>query len=231
MLGRIPLLVMATFFLATLAIAGCGGEEKVETKAQGEVVQFTTPAIPEGDLTQLFEQLKKNEMTVEIVDNGQTRGKWSQNSEGSWRLDDPDDPSTYTIYNAPMMKGWQVTGNTAIELNPATAQIYQATGPLAAMGSYIAFAGFPRTSTSADVWEWTSVPNLGSLRIEFKGPGGLISKITSETPTAGKSEIDFNYSNVDDVPDSTFELPAGVQVAPAPTLPAVPGGTGDAGGY
>lgn len=235
MLGRtLKIWFIAAGLVAVLALAGCG-EEKVETQTQPEVV----PSVPEGNLTQKLEQLKKSEMTVEIVADGKSLGKWSQNDKGSWRLDDPADPGVYTIYNAEQMKGWRVTGKTATEMDQTTAQFFQATGPQAGLGIYAAFASMPRTAGDTDVWEWTNVPNLGSLRIEFKGPGGLISKIVSETPAAGKTELDFNYSNVGDVPDSFFELPADVQVQSGPSLPTMPtptvpgggGSTGSSSGY
>lgn len=229
MLGRTStiLFFIAGAILLALSTPGCGEEKKAETQAPEEVVAITTPTAAAGDLIMLIDQLKKTQMTVEVIDDGKSLGRWSQNDRGSWRLDDPSSPDTYTIYNAEKMKGWRVTGKTATEFaDPSLLQIYLASSPLAVLGIYTSFAAIPRTGGATDVWEWTNVPNVGSLRIEFKGPQGLISRIVSETPTAGKSELELKYSNVGDVPDSLFELPGDVQIETAPGT----GGPGDFGG-
>lgn len=207
------ILAIITAGLLLVLAVGCGEDKpKVEVQTPGEALENATSAA-EADLNKKIEELKKEEMTVEIISDGQSAGKWSQDGKGSWRLDDAYSTDTYTIYNNQQKKGWHVTGNTAVEYtDPSMLQMYEASGPLTLLGAYSAFAVMPRTGGSDDVWEW-NVPSVGKLTVEFKGPNGVISKIVSEDATTGeRSELEFRYSNVGDVPPSTFELPSNVTV-------------------
>ena len=216
--------IAAAGLLIALLSIGCGEEEpQAETQAPEEVV--TTPSAEEANLNKMIEELKKKEFAVEIFDAGKSVGKYSQNGRESWRSDDPTDPNSYTIYNADQKKGWIVSGKTATEVtDPASLQLYQLSSPVALLSIYGAFGTIPRTGGTDDVWEW-SVPGMGSLTIEFKGPDGLISKVIAEDPQSGRSEIEFRYSNVGDVPDSLFELPSDVTVESTGTGPGGFGGS------
>lgn len=192
---------------AMLLMAGCGEEKTVE---QPQMPDFSSTSTGD-DLDKKIEELKKKEMSVEIMVDGKSQGKWTQDGKGSWRQDDASSATTYTIYNADKKKGWTVSGKTATEIDPSLMQMYEATSPLLILSAYSSFSGLPRSGGTDDVWEW-NVPGLGALKIEFKGPDGSISKITSEDSTSGKSVIEFKYSDVGNVPKSTFELPSDVTI-------------------
>jgi hypothetical protein len=203
---------------AMVLLAGCGEEKSIE---QPQIPDFSSTNA-EDNLNQKIEELKKKEMSVEIVVDGQSSGKWTQDGKGSWRQDDASSSSSYTIYNADKKQGWVVSGKTATEIDPSSMQMYEVSSPLMLLSAYSSFSSLPKTGGSDDVWEW-NVPGLGSLKIEFKGPDGAISKITSNDSTSGDSVIEFKYTNIGDVPKSTFELPSDVTVDSS-------GGNGFSGG-
>lgn len=192
---------------AMLLLAGCGEEKTIE---QPQIPDFSSTQA-EADLDQKIEELKKKEMSVEVIVDGKSQGKWTQDGKGSWRQDDASSTTSYTIYNAEKKKGWTVSGKTATEIDPSLMEMYEVSSPLLLLSAYSSFSNLPRTSGSDDVWEW-NVPGLGSLKIEFEGPDGAISKITSSDSTSGDSVIEFKYTDVGDVPASTFELPSDVTI-------------------
>jgi len=192
---------------AMVLLAGCGEEKSIE---QPRMPDFSSTKA-EDDLNKKIEELKKKEMSVEVLVDGKSQGKWTQDGKGSWRQDDPSSTSTYTIYNADKQKSWTVSGKTATEVDPSLMQMYEVSSPLLMLSAYSSFSNLPRTGGSDDVWEW-NVPGLGALKIEFKGPDGVISKIISEDSTSGDSVIEFKYTDVGSVPKSTFELPSDVTV-------------------
>ncbi len=57
-----------------------------------------------------------------------------------------------------------------------------------------------------------------TLRMEFKGPGGLLSLIVATNP-GGAQKLIFNYTNVSDVPENDFQLPAAVKEVRIPAGP------------
>lgn len=192
---------------AMMLLAGCGEEKKVE---QPQLPDFSSTSA-EDDLDAKIEELKKKEMSVEIIVDGTSQGKWTQDGKGSWRQDDASSTSSYTIYNADKQKGWTVSGKTATEIDPDMMQMYEVSSPLLLLSAYSSFSNLPRSGGTDDEWEW-NIPGLGSLKIEFKGPDGAISRIFSEDPSAGESTIEFKYTDVGNVPKSTFELPSDVTV-------------------
>lgn len=158
-------------------------------------------------------------MTVEIVENGKSQGKWTQGSDGSWRYQGND--GTIFIYNATQKKSWLVNGNTAYE-SPVAEASYEAFNPAMML---TAFSYLPQTGGSGDVREFGE-PGQGKITIEFKGPNGLPSKVT-EVDKQGKTTVtEFNYSDVGSVPESDFELPSGVS---ASTVPGAGGGVNPGG--
>ncbi|MHB9112870.1 MAG: hypothetical protein ACYC4D_09650 [Thermoleophilia bacterium] len=201
------IIVLMAGFGAIVLMGGCGEEETIE---QPQMPDFSSTQA-EADLDQKIEELKKKEMSVEVIVDGKSQGKWTQDGKGSWRQDEASSTTSYTIYNAGKQKGWTVSGNTATEIDPSLMQIYEVSSPLLLLSAYSSFSSLPRTGGTDDVWEW-NVPGLGSLKIEFKGPDGAISKIISEDSTSGDSVIEFKYTDVGSVPRSTFELPSDVTV-------------------
>jgi len=195
-----------------ILLSGCGEEEKIE---QPQMPDFSSTQAGD-DLNQRIEELKKKEMSVEVFFDGESQGKWSQDGKGSWRQDDASSTSSYTIYNADKQMGWTVSDDTATEMDANLAEMYEMTSPLMILSSYSSFSAIPRTGGSDDVWEW-NIPGLGSLKIEFKGPDGLISKITSDDPDSGIAVIELKYTEVGNVSKSLFELPSNVTVDPSGT--------------
>jgi len=197
--------ITAIVLLAALVASGCGDEAKVE---QTQTLDLSKAAGMGDTLDQRLDELKKLEMTVEVVEDGTVTSKWTQKN-GSWRYDDPSDPTSYTIYNDQKKKTWVVSGDTAYETSGDSESSYAGFSPAMIMSVY---AMMPRTGGSDDTWEY-SIPGAGKLTMEMKGPQGMPTKISTEDAQTGeKSVIEFKYSNVDNVPDSTFELPANIQI-------------------
>lgn len=208
------LLILGTLIAAgVLALpvwAGCGGNDNTQQAQEVNQVQTSAAASSEATdtLSKLIDELKKAEMTVEVINNGKNQGKWSQNKEGSWRWEN-EDKSVIAIYNAQQQKFWTINGNTAYEETSTTEAPYDAYNPVTMLSG---FAYLPRTGGSDDTWEF-DLPQLGKLTIEFKGPQGLPTKMVSEDHTTGKTDVtEFIYTDVGSVPSSTFELPSGVTV-------------------
>lgn len=212
----------AAFLLALLVWTGCGNDT---TKAVEELKNLpdTLTQMEQNmqQMSQKVDQFKSMEFTVEVVEDGKTTSKWTQ-KDGSWRYDNPSDPTSYTIYNKKQNKTWIVSGNTAVESSGDTDLASAMYNPVTALA---VFALAPKTGGSDDVWE------LGfggdSITIEFKGPEGLPTKMTSVS--SGDTNVtEYKYSNVGSVKDSTFELPSNVQVTNAGsnvTVPAAPSGS------
>ncbi|MHB9053583.1 MAG: hypothetical protein ACYC5F_06300 [Thermoleophilia bacterium] len=208
--------IAVAFGLAALLImSGCGGDDSSSQQPQ----MSGLPGSNTGDtLDKRIEQLKQMEMTVEMIDDGQSVGKWSQKA-GSWRWDDPTDKTSYTIYNNQKKKTWIVNGGSATETSGNSEAMVAGYNPAMIMGVY---SMMPRTGGSDNNWEF-SIPGAGKLTMEMNGPNGLPTKMTEEDAQTGKTTVtEFVYSNVGSVPDSTFELPSNVQVTPT-------GGTGAGG--
>ncbi len=219
---------------ALAALTGCGGSS--QPQAQNLPAGVTSPlANPgnnsQGALSQQIDALKKMAMTVEIVENGKSEGKWTQGADGSWRYQGSD--GTIFIYNAAQKKSWLVNGNSAYE-SPVAEASYAAFNPAMML---TAFAYLPQTGGSGDVREY-SEPGQGKITIEFKGPNGLPSKVTNVDKQGKTTVTEFNYSDVGSVPESDFELPSGVSVSTVPgagagasvtpggeNVPAAPGGS------
>jgi len=207
-------------FLALLLWTGCGDEKKVEQPLLPEIPSDVSSA---GDsMDKRIEELKKMEMTVEIIEDGKSTGKWSQ-KDNNWRWDDANDKASYMIYNDQQKKSWVVNGDTAVEssgadnpgssFNPAT--------------MLSAFAYLPSTNQSGDTWEF-NMPGAGKLTMEFKGPEGLPSMMTQEDTSGKKTVTEFKYTNVGNVKASMFEMPSNVKMmsGPGTNTIMVPGGTG-----
>lgn len=202
--------IFALGLLLMLGAAGCGGSDTPQPEVSAPTLPSSAANV-QDDLNKRIEELKQKEMTVEVVDDGKSLGKWSQDGNGSWRSDDPQTATSYTIYNADKKKGWNVNGKSATEIDPDFMQAYELGSPLLLLSTYASFAYIPRSGGTDDSWEW-NVPGMGSLKIEFKGPEGLISRITADDPTSGSTVLEFKYTNVGSVPQSIFELPSDVTV-------------------
>ncbi len=220
LLVTIPVIVVG--LLALLLLAGCGEEKKVEQPQLQDLANMSTST--EDGLNKRLDDLKKMEMTVEMVADGQSSGKWTQ-KDNNWRWDDASDKTSYMIYNDQQKKTWVVNGDTAVEssgadnsgasFNPAT--------------MLSAFAYLPSTNRSGDTWEY-NMPGAGKLTIEFKGPEGLPSLMTEEDTSGKKTVTEFRYTNVGNVKASMFELPSNVKVMSGDSYGTntvmVPDGTG-----
>lgn len=215
-------LILLPVLLSVLpGLAGCGDEKKTE-----ETLPVEQIAAPTGgdNLSSQIEGLKSQEMTVEVVSNGKTTVKWSQ-KEGSWRWEDPSSIDKYIIFNAKKNKLWEVSGNTATELDTSMSAQFMGFSPESLLKMY---SMLPATNRTGDTWEF-NIPGQGGLTIEFKGPQGLPSKMVTSDASTGKTDVtEFKYSNVGSVPDSLFELPAGVTATPGSGygsgIQTVPGG-------
>ena len=191
-----------------LATAGCGSSSP---QPQAQNPQNAAAQAANSNLSQQLDALKKTQVTVQEVTNGQNSGKWTQGSDGSWRWDAQDGSNSSTmIYNASQNKTWTIDGNTATESSVA-ASAYAGFNPMTMLA---AFAYLPQTSGSGDTREYDS--NGEKLTVELKGTNGLPSKVTSVDAQGKTNEWDFDYS---DVPSSTFDLPSGVQVQTVPSIP------------
>ncbi|MFA6002046.1 MAG: hypothetical protein WC828_08055 [Thermoleophilia bacterium] len=200
--------IAAACLMAAIAWTGCGGD-KIDTQALEDLSNLpdtlTQMEANMDTMSKKMDALSKKELTVEVVEDGKTTSKWSQ-KDGSWRFDDPTDPTEYIIYNKQKNKTWSVSGKTAVEFSGANDMAALGYNPATMLGLY---ALIPKTGGSDDVWEF----KMGSdaITIEFKGPDGLPSKVTSTS--SGKTTVtEFKYSNVGSVSSSIFELPADVQV-------------------
>lgn len=138
---------------------------------------------------------------------------WSS-KQGNWRWQDPNDESSYVIYNKDKDTLWVVEGNTAQEL-PATGAEGMAWWGQNPAALITAFTEMSYGDVVDDVWE-AQFP-MGTITIELKGPEGLPSKMTVEQD--GDTEVmEFIYSDVGSVSDSLFELPANVSVQQMPDI-------------
>ena len=213
MFGRCFKLVSA-FVLAGLVVifvaTGCGDDKpKVEIQSPNQMMN----GADQGDFNKKLDELKKAEMTVEVIQNGDSSGKWSQNSSGSWRWEDANDTTSYVIYNADKKKTWVVNDDTAIEsTDTSQSQSYAGFNPALMMSSFAAMTYMPHTGGSDDTWEW-EIPGTGKLTIEFKGPNGLVTRVIDEDSSTKKTDTtEFVYSNVGSVSSSLFELPSNITV-------------------
>lgn len=224
-MGRkfIMFLLGASLGAMMLLGAGCGGDDKPKVDVQSPAGLLGGTGDTQGDFNQKLEELKKAEMTVELIQNGKAEGKWSQNSSGSWRWEDSSDKTSYMIFNADKKKMWVVNGDTAIESTDSTQSEAAGFNPALLMSSFAAMTYAPRTGGSDDTWEW-EIPGSGKLTIEFKGPNGLVTKVIDEDYTTKKTDTtEFVYSDVGNVADSLFELPSNVTVQ---TTEGLTGGLG-----
>lgn len=205
-------LFLTACLLATAVLSSCGGDEDGETTQTIPYVPVSEEGSGEGSLDARIEALRQLELTVEVVTDGRSTVIWSQKA-GSWRWEDPGDQETYVIHNASLNKTWSVSNGAASEIGDSAFQQYMGMSPASMLSLY---AALPATSSDDDSWE-LNLPGKGSLSIEFKGPEGLPTRLTSADSATGETEvIEFRYTDVGSVPDSLFELPAGVQVQPAP---------------
>ena len=221
----VTILIAAVATALLLFAGGCGDDKP---KAENQSPQDILNAVNNGstdDFNKKIDELKKTPITVEIVQNGKSEGKWSQDGKGSWRYQSSDDSSIF-IFNADKNKFWTVSGDTAIEsAGPENASSFEGMNPVTLMTAFAAFTYAPRTGGSDDVWEW-DVPGHGKLSIELKGPQGLVSKVSSQNPGSSESDVtEFKYTDVGSVPASSFELPSGVtvQTMDSTGLGAIPG--------
>lgn len=211
----------AACLLAAIAWTGCG-EDKIDTQAIEDLAKLpdtlTQMEANMETMSRKMDDLSKKELTVEVVEDGKTTSKWSQ-KDGSWRYDDPSDPTSYIIYNKQKDKTWSVDDKTAVEYSGANELAALGFNPATMLGIY---ALMPKTGGSEDVWEF----KMGSdeIIIEFKGPDGLPSKVSS-TSSGKKTTTEFKYSNIESVSSSIFELPADVQVT---SVESAVGGIGTA---
>lgn len=198
----------AAFLMAAIAWTGCG-TDKVDTQALEDLAKLpdtlTQMEANMETMSKKMEALAKQEMTVEVVEDGKTTSKWSQ-KDGSWRYDDPSNAKSYTIYNKEKNKTWSVDDKTAVEFSGANDMAALGYNPATMLSLY---ALMPKTGGSDDVWEF----KMGGdeIIIEFKGPDGFPSKVTSTS--SGKTTVtEFKYSNVGSVKSSIFDLPSDVKV-------------------
>ncbi len=218
----LKILLVVAGLLALSLLAGCGGDTKVEQPQAPDVAGMMNGS---GDsLDVRIENLKKKEMTVEMITDGQSGGKWTQ-KDGSWRYDDPSDKTSYVIYNAQKKKTWVVNGNTAIESSGDSAQLYAGMNPAMMLGVY---SMMPKTGGTDNNWEF-SIPGVGKMTMEMNGPDGLPSKMSSEDASTGKTTVtEFVFTNVGNIPSSTFDLPSNVTVTQSgsgTSTGMMPGGT------
>ncbi|MHB1325454.1 MAG: hypothetical protein ACYDGS_06740 [Thermoleophilia bacterium] len=218
LLVTIPVIIVG--LLALLLLAGCGDEKKADQPQLQDLVNTSTST--EDGLNKRLDDLKKMEMTVEMVEDGKSSGKWTQ-KDNNWRWDDANDKASYMIYNDQQKKSWVVNGDTAVESsgadNPGTSF-----NPATMLS---AFAYLPSTNQSGDTWEF-NLPGAGKLTMEFKGPEGLPSLMTQEDTSGKKTVTEFKYTNVGNVKASMFEMPGNVKMmsGPGTNTIMVPGGTG-----
>lgn len=214
-------IVLGSIVLA--AWAGCGGDDEGETTSVAQddsaSTEASTTASSSGDQSE-FEQrladLEDVEATVTVIQDGVTEVIWSS-KQGNWRWQDPNDESSYVIYNKDQDVIWIVDGDTAQELpgTGAEGMAWWGQNPAALI---TAFTEFSYGDIVDDVWE-AQFP-MGKITIELKGPEGLPSKMTVEQDD-GTQVLEFEYTDVGSVPASLFELPAGVTAQQLPDIEGI----------
>lgn len=215
-LAPIPLAICALSAISGFPLwVGASGQA---SSASQTAVPATRPDPGEGKdlLKETIEELEKKAFAAEIFSGGKSARRWSQDGKGSWRLErsaDPIDP--VTIYNASKKKGWLVRGETAYEITDSgyLQSMYRGMSPIASVLNAAParsgrFAQAPKSAGADGIWEWDFG---GGLRIEFKGPEGLLSKIIVCHNAGKRGEQSVEYMNLGSVPSDLFELPAGVQ--------------------
>jgi hypothetical protein len=223
------ILILALCLFMAAGASACGVDENGTTGASTGATTSTatstsagagTGSGSSGDLESQLSDLESLEATVTVTQNGEVDVIWSQ-KQGSWRWQDPNDETSYVIYNKQQDKLWIVDGDTATESTGvgSEGQAWWGMSPAALIKS---FTMFPGTRTG-DTWEM-SVPGGGSIKVEFKGPQGLPTRLEAKTPGDPDEVIEFAYKDVGNVSDDLFVLPAGVSVTAMPDI----GGAGGA---
>lgn len=218
-MGRrtVRLLLMAVMCLLLVAWFSACGDEEVSTDTQlDEQVDTETTAPDSGDR---FDELANIEATVAVTVNGQNSVVWSQ-KDGSWRWQDPSDPENYVIYNAEQGKLWVVNDKGATESDQAGEEsMYWGMGPSGMLSMYTMLPGGTMTDDTYEI----NVPGEGRIVVEFKGPEGLPSRFGIYDAANNEEEsIIFTYTDVGNVSDDLFVLPADVTVQAMPDVPGNP---------
>ncbi|GBE57840.1 hypothetical protein BMS3Abin01_00766 [bacterium BMS3Abin01] len=193
---RIRSIVIVPVLLALMAWAGCGGQDTVTR---------TYKATQPRDIESVLNDLDNLQATVEVSQNGQTIVTWSQ-KDGSWRWQDPDDPDHYVIYNADMGTAWEVQGGSASVVT-GTEGLWKAKNPSSFMRNYTLSSG-PISGEKVEI----KYP-FGIITVEFLGPKNLPSKMVIEEEGVETKVLEYTYTDIDDVPDSMFELPPDVVIS------------------
>lgn len=231
-----PVAIMLAIIL-TLALSagiGCGGNGDDDNGDTAPTETATTADGDNGDdgadngdtgggtggsedFDEFLADLEDLEATITIIKDGETDVIWSQ-KQGSWRWEDPADETSYVIYNDTEGKMWTVSGDTAQELPGVDVggQAWWGQSPAAVIA---AFALFPGTQ-SGDTWTM-NVPGGGSLTIKLDGPEGLPTKVVIEEPDADDEVLEFEYTDVGNVSDDLFILPASVTVQAMPDIEGI----------
>lgn len=219
------LVTVAMCLLLVAWLAACGGDDNTanDDTQLDETVSTETATTDGGDSSSdRFDELADIEATVTVTVNGETTVIWSQKN-GNWRWQDPADPENYVIYNADEKKLWLVNAKVAMESTEAGEDsIYWGMGPSGMLGMYTMLPGGNMTGDTYEI----NVPGEGKVIVEFKGPEGLPSKFSVTDANGNEQEsIIFDYSDVGNVDDDLFVLPADVTVEQMPDIPTnVPGG-------
>lgn len=220
-----------TFMIVVLGVvvlvawSGCGGDEEGETTSSAHEDDTATEAVSTGggsgdqsEFEQRLAELENLEATVTVIKDGETEVIWSS-KQGNWRWQDPNNESSYVIYNKDKDVLWIVEGNTAQELpgTGAEGMAWWGQNPAALI---TAFTEFSYGDIVDDVWE-AQFP-MGKLTIELKGPEGLPSKMTVEQDDETQV-LEFEYTDVGSVADSLFELSSNVTVQQMPDIEGIEG--------
>lgn len=218
--AKAHLLVILCIILAA-TLSACGDEETdTSTDDQAGDTQ-TAPDDREPSPSDPFDAVAELEATVTVTVNGQTTVIWSQKDE-NWRWQDPDNQESYVIYNAEEGKLWVVDDKVAQESDQAGENsIYWAQSPAGMLGM---FTIVPGGIYEGDTYTH-DVDNDGNVDvvIEFKGPEGLPSSFISYAPDGSEEDsITFEYTDVGNVSDDLFVLPADVTIQAMPDLPEIP---------
>ncbi len=193
---RIRYIIIVPILLALMSWAGCGGQD---------VVTRTFKATPPRDIKSVLNDFDNLEATIEVSQNGQTIVIWSQKN-GNWRWQDPADPDHYVIYNASMGTAWEVQGGSASVIT-GTEGLWKAKSPSSFMRNYALTSGTITGKTIEIRYPF------GMITFEFLGPKNLPSKMVIEEENVETKVLEYTYTNVDDVPDSMFELPPDVVIS------------------